>query len=272
MNKTIIYLLLTGLLITLASPGFAADEIKIPAKEKFHLFLMVGQSNMAGRGKIGKQDKVAHPRVLLLSKKGKWKPAVAPLHYDKPGMAGVCLGKSFALMLADKNPDVTIGLIPAACGGSSITSWVPGGYHEQTESHPYDDAVRRTVTALKSGVLKGILWHQGEADCGSVRAAGYEQQLKELILRFRSDLNQPELPFIIGQLGQFPERPWSKGRRTVDLAQKKVAFDLPFCAFVSSEDLKPKSDNVHFNAKSLRELGKRYAEAYSSIVTTEDCD
>lgn len=93
--------------------------VKLPAKEKFHIFLLAGQSNMAGRGKIEAEDKVPHPRVLVLSKQGEWKPAMAPLHYDKDA-AGVGLGSSFAVALAEKDPSVTIGLVPTACGGSSI--------------------------------------------------------------------------------------------------------------------------------------------------------
>ena len=80
---------------------FAADgELatpELPAKENFHLYLLVGQSNMAGRGKVTEQDKETHPRVLVFNKQGKWAPAVDPLHFDKPGIAGVGLGKSFAV-------------------------------------------------------------------------------------------------------------------------------------------------------------------------------
>ncbi len=244
---------------------FAGSEVKIPKKENFYIFLMTGQSNMAGRGKIKAEDKVPNSRVLVLSKEGVWKLAVAPLHYDKPSVAGVCIGSSFAVAIAEKKPNVTIGLVPAACGGSSITSWVPGGYHAQTKSNPYDDAVSRTKTALKSGVLKGILWHQGESDCGKALSVKHEKQLKELVQRFRTEFKAPSLPFIIGQLGQFESKPWSEGRKVVDRAQKKVAADDPYGAFVSSDGLKPKSDIVHFNSKSVRKFGKRYAAAYLRI-------
>ena len=265
MKHKIIRLLIVCILSVSSFSLYAKGEIKLPKKEDFHIFLMAGQSNMAGRGKIAPQDKIPHPRVLVLSKEGVWKPAIAPLHYDKPGMAGVCLGSSFAAALADKNPKVTIGLVPAACGGSSISSWVPGGYHGQTKSNPYDDALIRTETAMKSGVLKGVIWHQGEADCGQARASKHEEQLKQLVKRFRVAFNAPELPFVIGQLGQFESKPWGEGRRVVDRAQKKVAADDPNCAFVSSDGLKPKSDIVHFNSESLRIFGRRYAEAYLKI-------
>jgi len=258
--------ILKVILFCLIALPIVAEEsaVKLPAKEKFQIFLLAGQSNMAGRGKIGPEDKVPYPRVLVLSKEGVWKPAVAPLHYDKSA-AGVGLGRSFAIALAEKYPDITIGLVPAACGGSSISSWVPGGYHGQTKSNPYDDAVSRTKIAMTSGELKGILWHQGESDTGAERSAKHEQQLKDLINRFRVEFSNPTLPFVIGQLGQFTEKPWNSGRTKVDQAQRAVAKEVPHCAFVSSDGLTSNSDIVHFNTESLHEFGRRYAEAYLKI-------
>ena len=222
------------LLAVLPAVALFAQQVKIPAKESFHIFLLAGQSNMAGRGKVADEDKVPHPRVLMLAKDGQWKPAVDPLHFDKSA-AGVCLARTFGLVLADKEADITVGLVPAACGGSSIESWVPGGYHGQTKSHPYDDAIERARKAVEKGVLKGILWHQGESDSGPGRAEKHEKLLRELVERFRKELDAQDLPFVIGQLGQFDGKPWDDGRKTVDAAQKKVAVEVPNCAFVSSE-------------------------------------
>ncbi|MBC8290328.1 MAG: sialate O-acetylesterase, partial [Planctomycetes bacterium] len=169
----------------IAGRAFAADLP--PDREKFHLFLLVGQSNMAGRGKVTDEDRKPIPGVFMLTKSGEWKPAVAPLHFDKK-VAGVGIGREFAKQIAKANPDVVIGLIPCAAGGSPISSWEPGGYHGQTKSHPYDDTIRRAKTALNSGVLKGILWHQGESDSKPKLADVYEKKLHELIARLRKEL------------------------------------------------------------------------------------
>ncbi|MBT6461841.1 MAG: sialate O-acetylesterase, partial [Opitutae bacterium] len=114
---------------------------KIP-KEDFHLYLLVGQSNMAGRGKVSEEDRKPHPRVHMFTKGQAWKPAVDPIHFDKPGV-GVGLGRTFGILMAEENPNVHIGLIPCAAGGSPIRSWEEGGYHSQTRSHPWDDALVR---------------------------------------------------------------------------------------------------------------------------------
>ncbi|MEX2213010.1 MAG: sialate O-acetylesterase [Phycisphaeraceae bacterium] len=240
------------------------DAPALPKKENFHLFLLAGQSNMAGRGVVEAQDKVVHPRVLMLTKEGTWKPAVDPMHFDK-GTAGVGLGRTFAITLAEQNKDITIGLIPAACGGSPITAWRPGEYFGQTKSHPYDDAVSRAARAMKQGTLKAILWHQGESDCNAAAAPKYQVNLADLIARFRKDLGTPDVPFIIGQLGQFPASPWNEPKRTVDAAHQALAKESKTVAFVSSDELTCNKDNVHFDAASLRTFGKRYAEAYRKL-------
>ncbi len=236
------------------------------SKDNFHLFLLAGQSNMAGRGKVEAQDRQAHDRVLTLNQEGKWVPAVDPLHFDKPKIAGVGPGRSFGLKYAEDHPDVTVGLIPCAVGGSPIASWAPGGYHDQTRSHPYDDANRRTRLALESGVLKGILWNQGGSDGKPGLAEQYEGHLIKLIERLRSELDVPDVPFLIGQMGSFPERPWDEHRRAVDAAHRAVASKLDSVGFVSSEGLQHKGDQIHFDSASSRELGRRYYAAYRELA------
>ena len=201
-----------------------ADRVQLPPKERFHLFLLVGQSNMAGRGKVAPQDEKAHPRVLVFNEQRQWVPATDPLHFDKPGIVGVGLGKTFGETIAEANPNVTIGLIPCAVGGSPIDSWQPGGYHAQTKSHPYDDTLKRAHAALEHGTLRAILWHQGESDSQPGKAKVYESKLHALIQRFRSELEAPEVPFVAGQMGQFQERPWSD----IENCPKKFATRLLF--------------------------------------------
>ncbi len=263
--------ILTFIAITLVAAGMArgkersAAKVQLPAKDSVHLFLLAGQSNMAGRGKVEEEDRKPHPRVFAFSKDGTWKHAVDPVHYDKRS-AGVGLGRSFAIVLAERHKNISIGLIPAACGGSPISTWEPGGYHGQTKSHPYDDAIKRARLAMKDGMLKGILWHQGESDCNPKCAALYERKLRDLVARFRKELEAPNLPFIIGQLGQFANRPWNDNTGTVNEAHLSISKDTPAVGFVPSDGLTAKRDNVHFNAESLREFGKRYAEAYAIVA------
>lgn len=257
---------LTFVVALLVAPFSAAEQPpKLPSKENFHLFLLVGQSNMAGRGLVEAQDKTLDPRVLMLNKSGEWALAVDPLHFDK-NSAGTGLGKTFALRIADANPGITIGLIPCAVGGSPIDSWKPGEFYAPTKSHPWDDTIKRSKMALKSGVLKGILWHQGESDSKEPLASAYEEKLIDLVKRLRKELEASEVPFIVGQMGQFTDVPWSAAIKKVDQAHQDIVKKIPLTAYVSAEGLKHKGDKVHFDAASYREFGKRYATAYLKLM------
>ncbi len=239
---------------------------ELPAKENFHLFLLVGQSNMAGRGKVAPADKKPHPRVLMLNKVGEWVPAADPLHFDKPGMVGVGLGKTFGVMVAEKNPGVTVGLIPCAHGGSPIAVWQPGRYYKPTRGHPWDDAIKRAKLAMKAGTLKGILWHQGESDSKKGLAEVYERKLHDLVSRFRKELAAPQVPFVAGQMGLFKERPWSDAKKLVDQVHRELPVKIKNAGFVDSKGLSHKGDKTHFEASSYRELGRRYADVFFKLT------
>lgn len=239
-----------------------AQQASLPAKEDFHLFLLVGQSNMAGRGEVSDSDREPNPRVLMLDREGNWIPAVDPLHWDKPAVVGVGLGRTFGLELAQAKPGITIGLVPCAVGGSPIDSWRPGAFDEPTKTHPWDEAMARADKALEAGTLKGILWHQGESDGSPERAPTYETKLHELVARFRSELGAPEVPFVAGQMGRFAEAPWSPAKTLVDAAHRNLPAKVARTAFVSADGLAHKGDKVHFDAASYRELGRRYAAAF----------
>jgi len=227
----------------------------LPAQEK-QLFLLIGQSNMAGRGVVEDQDKEIIARVFMLNKEMAWVPAVDPLHFDKPAVAGVGIGRTFAKTLQWANPGATIGLIPAAFGGTSLDEWKPG-------DKLYLDAVRRTQEAMKSGKLRGILWHQGEADAGTEEHVNtYRERFANLVQHLRQDLNAPDVPVVVGELGEF-----QKGKFTRQLNEQLalIPFTVPHSAFVSSAGLTHKGDNTHFNSPSAREFGRRYALAFLSL-------
>src|SRR5690349_7266005 len=117
---TIVILKILPLLLFVASTAFAEPR-------DLQLFLLIGQSNMAGRGKIEAIDRVPIPRVLMLNKELQWVPAIDPVHFDSPSRVGVGIARTFGRVLAEANPSATIGLIPAAVGATSLDQWKPGG-------------------------------------------------------------------------------------------------------------------------------------------------
>lgn len=244
----------------------SASIPELPRRENFYLFLLAGQSNMAGRGKVSDEDRAPVPRVLMLDKENQWVPAVEPLHYDKTGV-GTGLGKSFGVEVAKSNPEITVGLIPCAVGGSPIASWKPGVAYPPRSVKPWDNCMERTRIALKSGTLKAILWHQGESDCKAGLSEVYETELTDLVRRFREELDAPGLPFVIGQLGQFqkPRLPRDEHWQAVDAAHQSLPEKVPQAIFVKSDGLTDK-DGIHFDSQSYRELGRRYARAYFELT------
>jgi hypothetical protein len=236
--------------------GALCAQDKPAAPHDLDLFLLIGQSNMAGRGPVEAQDQEIIPRVFMLNKEMAWVPAVDPLHFDKPAIAGVGLGRTFAKTLLWANHSASIGLIPAAFGGTSLDEWKPG-------DKLYADAVRRAQEAMKSGKLRGILWHQGEADAGTMEhVSSYRQRFSSMIQHLRTDLNAPDVPVVVGELGEF-----QKGKFTKEMNEQLalVPFAVPHSGFASSAGLTDKGDGVHFGSPSAREFGRRYALVFLTL-------
>lgn len=234
--------------------GCAAEEAaQTTAPDGMRLFLLIGQSNMAGRGKVEEQDLQTHPRIWMLNKEMQWAPAKDPLHWDKPTVAGVGLGSEFARTLAKADPNVNIGLIPAAFGGTSLDQWKPGG-------ELYKNAVARAREAMKKGTLAGILWHQGESDSSPDKIASYPTRFAAMMAQLRKDLNAPEVPLVIGELGRF--RPASE---PFNAMLPGLVPQVPHTALVTAEDLADKGDKLHFGSPALRTLGQRYAAAWLKL-------
>lgn len=218
------------------------------------IYILMGQSNMAGRGKLASQELAPSEKLLMLTEDLQWVPAKNPVHFDKPKMAGVGPGLSFGELM-QKAAHKKVGLVPTAVGGTSIDVWVPGGFDEVTKKHPYDDAEKRILQAMKQGTVKGVIWHQGEADSDPGSAALYLSKLQQLIARVRTLTKKPNLPFVAGELGRF-----KKNAANINQELAKLPALVSYTAIVTSEGLDHKGDQLHFDAASANLLGKRYAE------------
>lgn len=226
------------------------------------LYLLAGQSNMAGRGHVTEADRQPDPRVLVLNKDNIWVSQGEPIHFDKPEMVGVGPGFTFAKLAADQSPGKTIGLIPCAVGGTPISRWQPG-------ADLYEQALARAKIALKDGRLKGILWHQGEAESDDeTKAHAYAKDLAAVARGFRRELNAPDAPFIAGELGEFLYTRTGKTSpyaRVVNEQINSLPSLIPNAAIVSSAGLGHKGDELHFSAEAQKELGRRYFAAWQSL-------
>ena len=245
-----------------ASAAESAPEL--PPRERFHLYVLIGQSNMAGRGTLDTAAAVSSERVLKYTSEEGWAPGTEPLHAKKPGKGGAGLAASFARAMADAEPDVTIGLIPCAVGGTPLSRWMKGG-------DLYEKAVARTRKAMHDGTLKGILWHQGESDSKQEETARtYGDRLADMVTDLRDDLGMGEVPFVAGHLGQFVTSPNHAGKyaysQVVEDHLTALPGRVPCVAVVESTGLAAKQDELHFDTPSLREFGTRYAAAMQRLI------
>ena len=230
------------------------------------IFLLIGQSNMAGRGPLETVPGLRDPRVRMF-RGGGWRPAEEPLHTDKPEIAGVGLAMSFALRLLEACPDRVVGLLPCAFGGTPLSRWMPG-------ADLYTAAVATTRSAGAAGSLSGILWHQGENDSQRPEdVESYGRRLREMVGALRAGLASPAVPFIAGELGEFlAEREGCRaGYRAINEQLRALTHDIPHYACVSAAGLPDKGDRLHFDAAALREFGRRYAAAYLDIAKGSPC-
>ena len=240
-----------GIMAAVIAAALACD-----AQGDMDLYLLIGQSNMAGRGVLTDSNRVSADGIFKLDADGEWQAAEEPIHFDKPSIAGAGLAASFARAMADRRTGVPIGLIPCAVGGTSINRWVESG-------DLWSNAVARTRIALRSGTLKGILWHQGEGDCSTSAAPAWGAKFEGMIASFRRELGP--VPFVAGELGRYLS---NTGWPVINAHLHALEGKVPAYRVASSEGLTPNSDNVHFNTESLREFGLRYAEAMLSCAAS----
>jgi len=241
------------LICFLSGTAFAATDV----------YLLIGQSNMAGRGRLSPTNAAPCDGVRKMDVFGYLVPAAEPLHYDKK-TAGAGLGISFANAMRAADTNRTVLLVPCAFGGSRLSEWKKGEYM-------YEHALLRTRQALRKlkgdGRLAGILWHQGESDTNDEKLADtYGERLTRQIADLRADLGCGDVPLVVGELGRYLAENRAKSGRyphfeKVNAALHGVTNTIPNCACVSSEGLTPNADVLHFNTSSLRILGERYAAA-----------
>ena len=206
---------------------------------------------MAGRAEIEPQDKDSITNVLLFTgiDGREWEKAVNPLNKYSTVRKALAMqkmgpGYTFAKKMGKAFPDIKLGLVVNAKGGTSISEWMPG-------TELYNEAMKRVKLAMKYGKIKGIVWHQGESDVS--KSQTYLQSLTTLIQAIRNELNTPDLPFIAGEVAE--ENP-------LRIAFNQILLHLPekakTTAVITAEGTAT-IDGTHFNSASQRLLGERYA-------------
>jgi hypothetical protein len=254
---------------TPASAGGTAPEVSAPFDPKFLVFLLIGQSNMEGVPAPEAQDLVQDPRVQVLAFEdcsnvgrtyNEWYAASPPLHGCDTGVGpGDYFGKT---MIAPLGDGYSIGLVPCAIGGVDIDFFRKGvvSAHRSEFKIPPDDhwsgayewVLTRAKLAQQRGVIRGVLFHQGESDNGMAEWVG---KVSELVTDLRADLALTnDAPFLAGELY------YGGCCAGHNMLVQQLPSQIPNTVVISAEGLNG-IDQYHFDLPGQRELGKRYGTA-----------
>jgi acetyl esterase/lipase len=254
--------------------------------KRIDLFLLMGQSNMQGTGRLP-DAKTAHPRIAMMHiKTDQWYVAQHPLHFDGDPVSmegvdrrGVGPGLAFAEAIVARESDVMVGLIPCALGGSGIGMWQKG-----KGTTLYDRTVQRARLALEQtppgkARICGALWLQGESDSTEARYGAYGERLLKVVDTLRADLEQPELPFIACTIGSFLEDRTRKRRipagaefdrwREINELLLGLPAKRSHTACVDARDLTTGhvGDYTHYSSEAQDVIGKRFAKQYLRLTS-----
>ncbi|KAL5056308.1 hypothetical protein RYX36_036990 [Vicia faba] len=238
---------------------------------KRQIFILSGQSNMAGRGGVIKNphhtpnkrwnglippECSPDPSILRFSAALKWEQALEPLHadIDTKKVCGVGPGMVFANAIRKSVPG-ELGLVPCAVGGTAIKEWARG-------EELYENMVKRVKESVKgdeNAEIKALLWYQGESDTSSEHdAEAYKLNMENLIHNVRQDLDSPSLPIIQVALAsgfEYIEK--------VREAQKGI--NIPNVVSVDAKGLQLKEDNLHLNTEAQIKLGHMLAQSFVTV-------
>lgn len=249
--------------VKLAVSDLGYSFVQISDKDiynKKQAVLLIGQSNMAGRGDLTTVEPISDQRITMMRSSGDsyvWVPMVEPIHTDKT-IAGAGIAASFAKAFVETF-DQELGLIPAAVGGTSLAQWTKG-YSGESDFDLYEKAIAKAKAAQKDSEICAILWHQG---CSNQSTADYDVRLKKILDDFIVDLglDPDKIVIVTGELAR------AKGDNAVNRTLPNLVDDYARYAVASSEGLITLDKDTHFDAPSLRVFGYRYFAHFYRLIT-----
>ena len=262
----------------------AATAVYAAPDPNFHIYLAFGQSNMEGQGDIGNEDKSVDERFQVLwaaddgscvgRTKGQWSKATPPLAHCK----GAKLGPAdyFGRTMVEKtDSQIKVGIIEVAVAGCSIKLFDKNNYASYANSqqswmkdrintyggNPYGRMIEMAKKAQEEGVIKGIIFHQGETDAGD---GNWPSAVKKVYDNIIKDLGLgSDIPFLAGEVLRSGSSSGANNN-IAKLPQQSNNFYV-----VSSEGFNQAygdGQNVHFTSQEYRDFGKRYAEKMISVL------
>ncbi len=243
MNRIRIDLMLRLLFLSFA---IAVSDVAIAQAEHgqkpLHLFILSGQSNMAG---------------------------LNPAHTFTPTVARA-FGEKNVIVVKD------------ASSGQPIRRWykdwkMKGVETPKARGDLYDRLLKKVKAAIKGKKVATVtfIWMQGERDARMKWGPVYAESFNGLIHQLVKDLSRKEINFVIGRLSDFdlPNKRyphWTMVRK----AQVQLAESSPRGAWVDTDDLndgrnragRPIKNDLHYSVQGYRTLGQRFAQASIRLI------
>lgn len=250
----------------------------------FHIYLCFGQSNMEGSAAIEAQDTTVDSRFKKMQSvecpeiqksMGTWYEAVPPLSQCYSGLSPA---DYFGRTMVEKLPDsIKVGVINVAVGGCDIRLFDKDIYGDYVTTYnedwfldkiagyggnPYERLIELATEAQKSGVIKGILLHQGETNTGNVKWPSYVSRIYRNMLT-DLNLNADEVPLLAGEVVHEDQK---GGCASMNVIINRLPEYVSTAHVISSSGCEVSDDFIHFNSEGVRELGKRYALKMLSLL------
>jgi hypothetical protein len=275
MKRKFFLLSLLGIL-TFNSNLFSQDP-------NFYIFLCLGQSNMEGAARPEEQDKTVDSSFMVLEAvdcpdlgrtKGNWYPAIPPLCRCRTGLSPAdYFGRTLVAALPE---NVKVGVVHVSVAGCKIELFDRDTFKSYAEKaptwmtrmieeyggDPYGRLVEMAKLAQKSGVIKGILLHQGESNTGDTT---WPMKVNKVYNNLLQDLNlnAGSVPLLAGEVVHADQGGVSASMNKIIATLPKT---IPTAHVISSAGCTDGRDNLHFNAAGYRKLGTRYGVKMLSLL------
>lgn len=239
---------------------------------------------MEGNAKVEAQDTIAvDSRFQVLqavdcSARGRikdiWYTAIPPLARCTTGLTPAdYFGRT---LVANLPGNIKVGIINVSVAGAKIEIFEKDSYQSYLSTapgwmksiateyggNPYARLIELARLAQKSGVIKGVLLHQGESNPNdtlwTIKVKGiYDNLIRDLKLKPK------KVPLLAGEVV-------NADHGGVCAAMNKIIATLPQAVansqVISSAGCASSPDHLHFTAEGYRLLGKRYGEAMLSLL------
>ena len=236
------WLIATSLTFTANQSCVWSDELPQPALEadsvaegQKHLFILSGQSNMAG----------LDPNV------------------------------SFTPSVQQEFGSNNVIVVKLAQSGQPIRRWYrnwksANGTPAKNNGDLYDRLIQQVKNSIegKQFVTVSFVWMQGERDAKTNEVAVYGESLKGLVNQLHTDLKRNDINVVIGKLGkgQLEGKRWSEDWAKLRKVQEDLCKENPRWEIVDCDDLEMKSDKLHFTPEGYKGMGQKFAETAIRLI------